>query len=195
MQCPKCASRKISKNGIRDNHKQNYRCNECGRQFVENPSGHYRISEETRRFVDRLLLEKLSLAGIVRAAKVSESWLQRYVKQKYQQVPRNVEPKACSPPKKRVVIECDELWSFVGKKARKQWIWIAMDRGSRLVVAMHIGSRGLKGAKGLWQNLPESYREQALFYNDFWEAYRAILLRERHRAAGKVRVKQIILNV
>jgi len=105
MQCPKCASRKISKNGIRDNHKQNYRYNECGRQFVENPSGHYRISEETRRFVDRFLLEKLSLAGIVRAAKVSESWLQRYVKQKYQQVPRNVEPQACSPQKKRVVIE------------------------------------------------------------------------------------------
>ena len=83
-----------------------------------------------------------------------------------------------------MVIECDELWSFVGKKARKQWIWIAMDRESRLVVAMHIGSRGLKGAKGLWQNLPESYREQALFYTDFWEAYRAILLRERHRAVG-----------
>lgn len=99
MQCPKCASRKLSKNGVRGNHKQNVRCNECGRQFVENPSGHYRISEETRRFVDRLLLEKLSLAGIARAAKVSESWLQRYVKQKYQQVPRNVEPQACSPKK------------------------------------------------------------------------------------------------
>ena len=57
--------------------------------------------------------------------------------------------------------------------------------GSRLVVAMHIGSCGLKGAKGLWQNLPESYREQALFYTDFWDAYRAILPRERHRAVGK----------
>jgi len=100
MECPRCASRKISKNGIRDNYKQNCRCSECGRQFVENSSGHYRISEETRRFVDSLLLEKLSLAGIVRAAKVSESWLLRYVKQKYQQVPRNVGPQACSPQKK-----------------------------------------------------------------------------------------------
>lgn len=99
MECPRCTSPKISKNGIRDNDKQNDRCNECGRQFVENPSGHYRISEETRRFVVRLLLEKLSLASIVRAAKVSESWLQRYVKQKYQQIPRNVGPQACSPQK------------------------------------------------------------------------------------------------
>ena len=43
-----------------------------------------------------------------------------------------------------MVIECDELWSFAGKKTRKQWIWIAMDRESRLVVAMHMGSRGRK---------------------------------------------------
>ena len=54
MQCPKCASRNLSKNGIRGNHKQNDRCNEYGRQFVENPSGHCQISEETRRFVGRL---------------------------------------------------------------------------------------------------------------------------------------------
>ena len=43
--------------------------------------------------------KKISLADIVRAAKVSESWLQRYVKQKYQQVPRNVGPQDCSPTK------------------------------------------------------------------------------------------------
>lgn len=60
-----------------------------------------------------------------------------------------------------------------------------MDRESCLVVAMYIGCRGLKGAKGLWQNLPESYRTQALFYTDFWEVYLAILPRERHRAVGK----------
>ena len=47
----KCASRKLSTDGIRHNHKQIDRCNECGRQFVENPSGHYRISEETRRVI------------------------------------------------------------------------------------------------------------------------------------------------
>ena len=68
MECPRCASRTISKNGIRDNHKQNDLCNECDRQVVENPSEHYRISEETRSFVDRLLLEKLSLARTVRVA-------------------------------------------------------------------------------------------------------------------------------
>ena len=98
MECPKCGSRKVSRNGIRDNHKQNYRCTQCGRQFVENPSGHYQISEETRDLVDRLLLEKLSLAAIMRTAKVSESWLQRYVKQKHPHLRRRAAPPSPPPP-------------------------------------------------------------------------------------------------
>jgi len=30
--------------------------------------------------------------------------------------------------KRKIVVECDEMWSFVGKKANKAWIWLAMDR-------------------------------------------------------------------
>ena len=37
------------------------------------------IAQDRRELIDRLLLEKISLAGIARAAKVSERWLQTYV--------------------------------------------------------------------------------------------------------------------
>lgn len=40
--------------------------------------------------IDRLLLEKLPLAGIARAVQVSETWLQAYVNDKYTQVERQV---------------------------------------------------------------------------------------------------------
>jgi insertion element IS1 protein InsB len=33
------------------------------------------------------------------------------------------------------VLELDELWSFVLKKANKAWIWIALCRQTRQVVA------------------------------------------------------------
>jgi hypothetical protein len=36
-------------------------------------------------------LERISLAGIARATKVSEQWLQTYVNEKYAQVPRSVQ--------------------------------------------------------------------------------------------------------
>jgi hypothetical protein len=44
-----------------------------------------------------LLLERISLAGIARAAQGSEQWLQTYVNQKYAKVPHQVQV----TPKKR----------------------------------------------------------------------------------------------
>ena len=48
------------------------------------------ISEETKKRIDKLLLEKLPLAGIARVEGVSESWLQSYVNQKYQSIEQRV---------------------------------------------------------------------------------------------------------
>jgi insertion element IS1 protein InsB len=87
--CPKCESKSVVKNGRIHNGKQRYVCKSCGRQFV--PSGSKKVvDDETKGLIDRLLLEKLSLAGIARAAKVSQTWLQSYVNVKYQEVPKVV---------------------------------------------------------------------------------------------------------
>jgi len=88
--CPRCSSEHIVKNGRIHNGKRNYRCRGCGRQFVLQPTK--KVSgDETKRRIDKLLLEKLPLAGIARAMEVSESWLQGYVNQKYQQVEQQVQ--------------------------------------------------------------------------------------------------------
>ena len=86
MNCPECDSARTIKNGLRKNGKQNYRCVSCNRQFVADPSPHYHISEETKSLVDRLLLERIALAGIVRVTQVSERWLQNYVNGKYKEM-------------------------------------------------------------------------------------------------------------
>lgn len=88
--CPDCGSDKVIKNGRIHNGKQNFKCNECGRQFVENPTQKL-ISEATKKLIDKLLLERISLAGIARVTGVSEAWLQNYVNKKYESVPRKVE--------------------------------------------------------------------------------------------------------
>ena len=62
---------------------------DCGRQFIENPTK-ITISEETKALIDRLLLERISLAGIARVAQVSEKWLQDYVNSKYAKILRQV---------------------------------------------------------------------------------------------------------
>jgi IS1 family transposase len=79
----------------------------------------------------------------------------------------------------------DELWSFVGSPANKQWIWLAIDADRREIVGVFVGDRSRQGAKGLWQALPAVYRQCARCYTDFWEAYEPILPSKRHRAVGK----------
>ena len=57
-------------------------------------AGQQPISDEKKALIDRLLLEKIPLAGIARAVQVSESWLQSYVNQKYENVSRQVQVSA-----------------------------------------------------------------------------------------------------
>ncbi|MFI3189258.1 hypothetical protein BCS42_08290 [Crenothrix sp. D3] len=51
-------------------------------------------------------------------------------------------------------VEEDEMWSFVGNKDNKQWIWIAIDVHTRQVIAFHIGSRDKDAAREPWQKIP-----------------------------------------
>ena len=83
LSCPRCGSDHLVKNGRIHNGKQNHKCRACGRQFVQNPR-QKRISPQTKEFINKLLLEKLPLAGIARVTDVSETWLQHYLNQLYQ---------------------------------------------------------------------------------------------------------------
>ena len=79
MQCPRCGSSIIVKNGSNANGKKKFLCKDCSRQFVENPQNK-KISAAQWRIVDKLLVERISLAGIARAVSISKRWLQEYVK-------------------------------------------------------------------------------------------------------------------
>lgn len=82
------------------------------------------------------------------------------------------------------VLELDELWSFVLKKARKRWIWIALCRQTRQVVGFMIGDRSERTCRRLWPAIPDEYRH-AHCYTDFWEAYSNVLPDAQHTAVGK----------
>lgn len=82
MNCPCCYSCSIKLNGHIHNGKQNHLCKACGRQFVAQSSQKL-ISPSQKAMIDKLLLEKISLAGIARAVEVSQLWLQGYVSELY----------------------------------------------------------------------------------------------------------------
>jgi insertion element IS1 protein InsB len=72
--CPTCGSDDVIKNGMTRRGKQNHKCRECGRQFVENPQWTAKDTDTLAK-IELLLLERISLAGIARVMGVSESWL------------------------------------------------------------------------------------------------------------------------
>lgn len=90
MNCPACNSQKVTKNGSIHSGKQKFRCKDCGRQFVENPQNKV-IPQETWDLVDKLLLEKIPIAGISRVTEISEPWVQRYINKKYEDTPKKIE--------------------------------------------------------------------------------------------------------
>ena len=77
------------------------------------------------------------------------------------------------------------MWSFVGHKGCKQWIWLALDESTREIVGVYIGRRDESGARGLWDSLPGVYRQCAVCNTDFWKAYGKVFPATRHRAVGK----------
>jgi IS1 family transposase/transposase-like protein len=180
--CPRCGSYHTIKNGSTHNGKPKRQCKNCGRQFVLNPNNQS-VFLDIKRLIDKLLLERISLRGIARVTGVSFSWLQNYVNTKFRRVPRQV--KVLKKPKGKLIIECDEMWSFVSSKANKLYIWLAIDRVTREIIGCYIGDRTRCSARKLWASLPPIYRQCAVAYTDFWQAYSQVIPSKRHKAVGK----------
>jgi hypothetical protein len=108
-----------------------------------------------------LLLERLSLRGICRAAQVGLTWLLGFLIHCVDALPAPLpaQPMSCDPDVMihRLDVEADEMASFVQKKANKQWIWLAMDTHTRQIIAFHVGARSRKSAKKLWGKMPIAY--------------------------------------
>lgn len=85
---------------------------------------------------------------------------------------------------KATILELDELWSCVRKKVNTVWIWIALCRKTRQVVAYAVGDRSEKTCQKLWEAIPQVYRVGHC-YTDFWSAYQLVIPEEQHSAVGK----------
>ncbi|MEO0334530.1 MAG: IS1 family transposase [Bacteroidota bacterium] len=75
------------------------------------------------------------------------------------------------------VLELDELWSYVYRRADKCWVWIALCRRTRQVVSWVIGKRDEERCQALWDLLPTGY-QQSMVYTDFYAAYAKVLSAE-----------------
>ena len=186
--CPTCGSPWHKKNGHTRHGKQNHQCKACGRQFTADAVDR-RITAAQRRQIGQLLCERVSLRGICRAVGVSLTWLLHFMVECFLACPDDLHVQPPARPTavvmSRLEAEADEMWSFVQKKANKQWIWVAMDTTTRQIIAFHGGDRSHESGKALWANIPVGYRAQATFHTDQYAVYKGIIPAAQHRAITK----------
>jgi insertion element IS1 protein InsB len=140
--------------------------------------------------IERLLLESISLRGICRAVGVGLRWLLHFMVARFAAAPEHLYVQPPAGTQKvilhRLEAAVDELWSFVGTKANRQWVWIAMAADTRQIIAFHVGDRSRRSAAALWRKMPTGYQEQATFYTDCYEVYKSIIPSAQHRAITKL---------
>jgi transposase-like protein len=109
MNCPKCDSNNVRKNGHRRG-KQNYQCKNCGRQFLD----HYSVvgySQKVKQECLTMYLNGNGFRAIERITQVNHNTVIRWVKQAANQLPAN-----CKNSPYPQVAQLDELQTFIGKK-------------------------------------------------------------------------------
>ena len=177
--CNNCNSNNIVKNGYNKCGNAQYHCKDCGVYRVLEP--HQPYSEAMRQTILRAYKERASLRGLERIFKVSRqiisAWIKAYAR-RLSHLRATVHPARPDD-----VLELDEMWSFVGSKAEKRWLWMVMCRRTRQIVAFVIGDHSKATCKRLWARVPYAYR-RCQSYSDFWEAYQ-VLPKKTHRCVGK----------
>ena len=56
-----------------------------------------------------------------------------------------------------IIIELDELWTFVGSKEEPRWIWLAVSAQSSQVVSFALGHRDEKTCRQMYDKIPRFY--------------------------------------
>lgn len=155
MIAPACSHERLVKFGKDRAGKQRWKCAECGKTVTRpdhvRPLGDMRIDEAKAIQVLGMLLEGMSIRACERLTQVSRDTICDLVLQVGEQCDqyllRTVKGVAAR------FIELDEIWGFVGCKAKTataknkgdevgdSWTWLAIDGESKLILAHAVGKR------------------------------------------------------
>lgn len=179
--CRSCGSADIIRNGSNKCGNPQYHCKSCGVYRVLEPKTPKYCPQE-RETVLRASQERVSLRGLERVFGVRRQTIVEWIKAKVWSLPTLSETLVSYQVGD--VLEADEMWSFVLNKAQQRWIWLALCRRTRQIVAFYIGKRDAHAAHQLWQRVEYPYTLCPI-YTDHYMAYPAALPEHLHWAKDK----------
>ncbi len=159
---------------------QKYHCKSCVSYGTLHAQPQYDERMLTR--VKRAVLERLSLRGIERLFGLSRrpvaDWIEHWAEHL---LPLETTLGAAQAED---VLELDEVWLFVLKKTDQRWVWVALCRRTRQIVAYVIGNCTETSCLQLWRHIPRAYTRCHSF-SDFWDAHQRVFATDCHQSVGK----------
>jgi len=178
--CHTCGSTDIVRNGTNKCGKLQYHCKTCGAYRVLDAKRQHSELEKDR--ILKTYQERASMRGLERIFGVARQTVAEWIWKTVKNLPDLKDTLAPVLPDD--VLELDEVWSFVFKKEQKRWLWTAICRRTRQIVAFVIGDRSEKTCRRLWNKIPDAYRNCRTF-SDFWDAYQKVFSKDTHQSVGK----------
>lgn len=178
--CTQCNSINIVKNGTDYKGAQKFHCHNCGAYGMLEPQRSY--PAHFKELVLRAYRERASMRGVARIFGIARQTLARWILEKVDVLPDLAD--TLEAANEHDVLELDELWSFVFRKSNKRWVWIALCRRTRQIVAHFVGDRSEQSCRELWKRIPAPYKK-CCSYSDFWEAYQNVFSSHTHHCVGK----------
>jgi len=154
MTCLKCQHGTAVKAGTTNAQTQRFRCKDCGARFIEpkaaGPLGRHTLDLRQAEQVITLLVEGMSVRAISRVTGVHKTTILSLLltvgakcADLFDQTVVNLKPR---------YVQADEAWTFVQKKQKRlrhddpaergdQYLWIALDSETKLVMTYHVGKR------------------------------------------------------
>jgi len=153
MTCLKCQHGTAVKAGTTNANTQRFRCRDCGARFTEpkaNPLGRHTLDLRLAEQVLTLLTEGMSVRAISRVTGVHKTTILSLLltvgskcADLFDQTVTNLKPR---------YVQADEAWTFVQKKQKRltaddtdergdQYLWVALDSETKLVMTYHVGKR------------------------------------------------------
>jgi IS1 family transposase/transposase-like protein len=155
MTCTKCQHSTVKKFGCYGKRRiQRYRCSSCSTTFSDPKptpvlAGH--TTDENRAIQAlSMMLEGMSIRAISRITGLHKTTILSLMVTAAQNAQRVMESRVSNV--RSNYVECDEVWTFVGKKARHvrksdpaelgdQWVFVALDAETKLIPCFEVGKR------------------------------------------------------
>ncbi len=182
MDCPKCESKRNTKNGI-VRGLQRYKCKGCGNNYTVAQKSTAKLPSE-RRLGLMMYLEGVGFNAIGRLLGVSHVAVIKWIKKYGSQLEEIKNEKPVS------IMEIDEMHSYIQSKKNYCWIWIAVDRAGKRYLDFVIGNRGTETGLRLWDKVKEL--ETDFYCTDYWKSYAEFIPEKK---TFKLKQKPIPLKV